>query len=142
MLYSEGKHLIHVSPSLNHQGFISLYQLISSAMHDGKSRVLYQLIWAFGLVYYGYYSQVDWVLRSVTRKRVLKAGSKGQRVLLFKLSMVMLRVYLIVSDAGLSAYALGQLRQDDKIIMNLDGIDIEFKRQHLQKIWAKDWLTV
>ena len=44
-------------------------------------------------------------------------------------------------DAGLSAYALGQLRQDDKIIMNLDGIDIEFKRQHLQKIWAKDWLT-
>ena len=39
---------------------------------------------------------------------------------------------------GLSAYALGQLRQDDKIIMNLDGIDIEFKRQHLQNMGLAD----
>ena len=56
MLYSEGKHL-SVSPSLNHQPYAYIADFICDAW---KSQGFIR-IWAFGLVYYGYYSQVDWV---------------------------------------------------------------------------------
>ena len=142
MLYSEGKHLIHVTPSLNHQGFISLYQLISSAMHDGKVKGFVSAdmgIWP-GLLRVLFSSRLGFEV-SDTQAGV-EGWVKGAEGVIVQVVDGDVEGFISSClDVGLSAYALGQLRQDDKIIMNLDGIDIEFKRQHLQKIWAKDWLT-